>query len=164
MSLSSCIRLSGSPGIKKISPTDNTGPAPSTARNIFRFSPPSRFSGGNIVFDRFIGRVSADHQHMGAAQVISGDVDPVLVFLGDFIFQKQRQEQNRADRGISGVIHLAAVAGGVCRVFMGVLAPGSGDIRKRSFHNRFLSPGSSGQTKTASFQKPPYISWLTCEV
>ena len=115
----------------------------------------------NIREDYIYARQSVDRKD---SIRISGDVDSVLVFLGDFIFQKQRQEQNRADRGISGVIHLAAVAGGVCRVFMGVLAPGSGDIRKRSFHNRFLSPGSSGQTKTASFQKPPYISWLTCEV
>ncbi len=43
------------------------------------------------------------------------------------------------------------------------IAPVLGAIAQK-VHNKFLSPGSSGQTKTASFQKPPYISWLTCEV
>ena len=43
------------------------------------------------------------------------------------------------------------------------IAPVLGAMAQK-VHNKFLSPGSSGQTKTASFQKPPYISWLTCEV
>ena len=71
------------------------------------------------------------------------------MLLGDAVLQKQRKEQKRADRGKSGLVDQAAVFGGVFGVLKLVVAPMGGDIRKRAFHAKLLSPHVRGAEKAA---------------
>ncbi len=96
---------------------------------------------------------AADHQHMGAPEVVAGRVDAVLVLLGDAVLEEQRQEQQRADRRETGVVDRAAILGGVLSVLVLVLAPGGGDIGQKSFHGFFLS-SDSGHEKWRPVQPP----------
>ena len=54
---------------------------------------PQALGGGDVVFHRLVRLAAADHQHTGTPEVVAGHVDSVLVFLGDTVLQKQRQEQ-----------------------------------------------------------------------
>src|SRR5699024_12581912 len=94
---------------------------------------------------------------MRTAKVIMRHIHAVLVFLGDFVLEEGGQKQYRTDRRISGVIYLAAVVGGILGIFILAVAPGSCDVSKGSFHGKILSPGLSGQQKTAVYQPPAYI-------
>ena len=119
---------------------------------------PQTLGGGNVIFHRLVDAVTADHQHMRTAKVIMRHIHAVLVFLGDFVLEEGGQKQYRTDRRISGVIYLAAVVGGILGIFILAAAPGSCDVSKGSFHGKILSPGLSGQQKTAVYQPPAYIS------
>ena len=70
------------------------------------------------------------------------------MFLGNLVLEEGGQEQNRADGRIPGVVHLAAVGGSVLGVLILVVAPGSRNVGKRSFHGIILSPGIAGQQKS----------------
>ena len=109
---------------------------------------PQALSGGNVILHGLVDAVAADHQHMRATQIVSRHIQPVLVFLGDFVLEKGGQEQNRADGRITGVVHLSAVGSSVLGVLILVVAPGSRNVGKRSFHGKILSPGISGQQKS----------------
>ena len=84
--------------------------------------------------------------------------EELSLILGDFVLEEGGQKQYRTDRRISGVIYLAAVVGGILGIFIPAVAPGSCDVSKGSFHGKILSPGLSGQQKTAVYQPPAYIS------
>ena len=81
-------------------------------------------------------------------------VDTVLktgnVMVDATVRQEQGQEQDRADRRETGVIHRPTILGGVFRVLKLVIAPGGGDIGKRAFHS-YLNPFSQcpGMKKAA---------------
>ena len=54
----------------------------------------------------------ADHQDAGAAEVVAGNVEAVLMLLGDGIVEETGGKQEGADGGIARIIHLTAVPGG----------------------------------------------------
>ena len=110
---------------------------------------PQPLGHGDVILHGLIHRTAADHQHRSAAEIVAGHVDPVLMLLGDAVLQKQRQEQKRADRRKSGLVDQAAVFGGVFGVLKLVVAPMGGDIRKRAFHAKLLSPHVRGAEKAA---------------
>ena len=58
----------------------------------------------NIVFYILIHSAAADDQGVGAPQHIPAHINPGLVFLGNAVIQKQRQIQERADRGKARLI------------------------------------------------------------
>ena len=53
----------------------------------------------NIIFYILVHSAAADNQGVGAPQHIPAHINPSLVFLGNAVIQKQRQIQERADRG-----------------------------------------------------------------
>ena len=53
----------------------------------------------NIIFYILVHSAAADDQGVGAPQHIPAHINPGLVFLGNAVIQKQRQIQERADRG-----------------------------------------------------------------
>ena len=59
---------------------------------------PQPLRDGDVVFHRIVHGAAAHHQHTAAPQQVAGNVDAVLMLLGDGVIQKQRQEQKRADR------------------------------------------------------------------
>ena len=109
---------------------------------------PQALGGGNVILHGLVDAVAADHQHMGPAQVVPRHIQPVLVFLGNLVFEEGRQEQHRADGRIPGVVHLTTVGRSVLGVLILAVAPGSRNVGKRSFHGKILSPGVFGQQKS----------------
>ena len=53
----------------------------------------------NIVFHILVHNAAADDQSMGTPQHIPAHINPGFMFLGNAVIQKQRQVQERADRG-----------------------------------------------------------------
>ena len=85
---------------------------------------------------RFLHTLPERECNMGAAQEIATYVDAVLMLLRDRVVDKQRQEQQRANRCEARVVHFAAVPRRVLGVLNFIRAPGGGDICERSFHAR----------------------------
>jgi len=109
--------------------------------------------GGDVVLHRLVDAPPADHQDAGAAEIVAGDVEAVLMLLGDGIVEETGGEQEGADGGIACVIHLTAVPGGGFSVLNLAAAPGGGDVSKGAFHGMILSPGGRVKNKTANCRR-----------
>ena len=66
---------------------------------------------------------------MGTPQHIPAHINPGFVFLGNAVIQKQRQIQERADRGKARLISKTAVVGRQFHINIRLAAPCSGQVR-----------------------------------
>ena len=82
----------------------------------------------NIVFHILVHSAAADDQGVGAPQHIPAHIDPGLMFLGNAVIQKQRQLQERADRGKARLISKAAVVGRQLHINIRLTAPCGGQV------------------------------------
>ena len=108
----------------------------------------------NIVLYGFVHLVAADNQHMAAPQQLPRHVNPVLVFGGDGVIEEVRQIEDRADRGKTGLIDLAAVDHRLVGVGKFLAAPGGRNVSKWFLHG--VSPFSGfmpGGKQTAPRQE-----------
>ena len=82
----------------------------------------------NIVFHILVHNAAADDQSMGTPQHIPAHINPGFVFLGNAVIQKQRQVQERADRGKARLISKAAVVGRQLHINIQLAAPCGGQV------------------------------------
>lgn len=90
---------------------------------------PSRPATAISFFYILIHSAAADDQGVGAPQHIPAHINPGLVFLGNAVIQKQRQIQERADRGKARLISKAAVVGRQLHINIRLAAPCGGQVR-----------------------------------
>ena len=64
---------------------------------------------GDVVFHFLRDDMAADHQHTGAPEQVTANVDAVLVLLGYRVIEEQGQEQRGADGCIARLIDSPAI-------------------------------------------------------
>ncbi|EEG29722.1 hypothetical protein CLOSTMETH_02735 [[Clostridium] methylpentosum DSM 5476] len=91
---------------------------------------------GNVVLHGLGDGMPAHHQHPGAAEQVTANVDAALVFLGNRVIEEKGQKQRGADRGKARIVNRPAVLRGKLCVFRVAAIPSGGDVSKGSFHSR----------------------------
>ena len=82
----------------------------------------------SVIFYILVHSAAADNQGVGAPQHIPAHINPSLVFLGNAVIQKQRQIQERADRGKARLISKTAVVGRQLHINIRLAAPCGGQV------------------------------------
>ena len=102
---------------------------------------PQPLGHGDVIFHSLSDGMSADHQHMGAAEQVTTHINAAFMLLGNRIVKIQGQVEGRADGRKARLIDRPAIPGRLFRIFTVAAIPRGGNISKGSFH----------------IQKPPFF-------